>query len=108
MTSNIQPLLLWGGAVLIRSVLVPVILPSASSQAVKQRLLNFVRSLSTVLAFAYCISSLIQQTQKFFVDKDPSDARTEYSMMVELAFALEKHGISVFRFPFHEIGKSQY
>ncbi|KAK9063153.1 hypothetical protein SSX86_017023 [Deinandra increscens subsp. villosa] len=77
MTSYIQPLLLWGGAVLICRVLEPVILPSASSQVVKQRLLNFVRSLSTVLAFAYCLSSLIQQTQKFFADKkDPSDART--------------------------------
>ncbi|PWA73767.1 MSCS-like 3 [Artemisia annua] len=77
MTSYIQPLLLWGGAVLICRVLEPVILPSAPSQAVKQRLLNFVRSLSTVLAFAYCLSSLIQQTQKFFVEKkDPSDARS--------------------------------
>ncbi|MFS7940139.1 hypothetical protein Hanom_Chr05g00460161 [Helianthus anomalus] len=47
---------LWGGAVLICKVLKPVILPSASSQAVKQRLLNFVRSLSTVSAFAYCLS----------------------------------------------------
>ncbi|KAL8237779.1 hypothetical protein R6Q59_018860 [Mikania micrantha] len=58
-------------------VLEPVILPSASNQAVKQRLLNFFCSLSTVLAFAYCLSSLIQQTQKYFADKkDPSDART--------------------------------
>ncbi|KAI3811890.1 hypothetical protein L1987_16586 [Smallanthus sonchifolius] len=57
MTSYIQPLLLWGGALLICST-EPVILPSASSQAAKQRLLNFVRSLSTVLAFAYCLSSL--------------------------------------------------
>ncbi|GKB71834.1 hypothetical protein Tco_0933246, partial [Tanacetum coccineum] len=55
MTSCIQPLLLWDGAVLICSVLEPVILPSAPSQAVKQWLLNFVRSLSTVLAFAYCL-----------------------------------------------------
>ncbi|XP_024976873.1 mechanosensitive ion channel protein 2, chloroplastic-like isoform X1 [Cynara cardunculus var. scolymus] len=77
MTSYIQPLLLWGGAVIICRVLDPVILPSAPSQAVKQRLLNFVRSLSTVLAFAYCLSSLIQQTQKFFAEKkDPGDART--------------------------------
>ncbi|GKE28668.1 hypothetical protein Tco_1444052, partial [Tanacetum coccineum] len=61
----------------IHRVLEPVILPYAPSQAVKQRLLNFVRSLSTVLAFAYCLSSLIQQTHKFFVEKkDPSDARS--------------------------------
>ncbi|KAJ9567789.1 hypothetical protein OSB04_003755 [Centaurea solstitialis] len=77
MTSYIQPLLLWGGAVFICRVLDPVILPSAPSQAVKQRLLNFVRSLSTVLAFAYCLSSLIQQTQNFFAEKkEPGDARS--------------------------------
>lgn len=34
----------------------PVVLPSEASQAVKQRLINFVQSLSTVLAFAYCLS----------------------------------------------------
>ncbi|GAA0176029.1 ion channel [Lithospermum erythrorhizon] len=73
----LQPMLLWIGATLICRALDPVILPSAASQAVKQRLLNFVRSLSTVLAFAYCLSSLIQQTQKFFVEtKENSDART--------------------------------
>lgn len=33
-----------------------VVLPSEASQAVKQRLLNFIRSLSTVLAFAYLLS----------------------------------------------------
>lgn len=33
-----------------------MILPSEAGQIVKQRLLNFVRSLSTVLAFAYCLS----------------------------------------------------
>lgn len=34
----------------------PLVLPSETSQGVKQRVLNFVRSLSTVLAFAYCSS----------------------------------------------------
>lgn len=34
----------------------PVVLPTEASEVVKQRLLNFVRSLSTVLAFAYCLS----------------------------------------------------
>ena len=34
----------------------PVILPTETGQVVKERLLNFVRSLSTVLAFAYCLS----------------------------------------------------
>ncbi|KAL3504869.1 hypothetical protein ACH5RR_034710 [Cinchona calisaya] len=76
-TSYLQPVLLWTGAMLVCRALDPVILTSVVSQAVKQRLLNFVRSLSTVLAFAYCLSSLIQQTQKFFVEtKDSSDART--------------------------------
>ncbi|XP_038886797.1 mechanosensitive ion channel protein 3, chloroplastic-like [Benincasa hispida] len=75
-TSYVQPLLLWTGATLICRALDPVVLPSVASQAVKQRLLNFVRSLSTVLAFAYCISSLIQQVQKFASESnDSSDAR---------------------------------
>uniref|UniRef100_A0A5B6ZTV6 Uncharacterized protein n=1 Tax=Davidia involucrata TaxID=16924 RepID=A0A5B6ZTV6_DAVIN len=76
MTSYLQPVLLWTGAILICRALDPVILPSEASQAVKQRLLNFVRSLSTVLAFTYCLSSLIQQTQKFFMEtNDSGDAR---------------------------------
>ncbi|KAK9271097.1 hypothetical protein L1049_026686 [Liquidambar formosana] len=76
LTSYLQPLLLWTGATLICRALDPVILPSEASQAVKQRLLNFVQSLSTVLVFAYCLSSLIQQVQKFLmVADDSSDAR---------------------------------
>ncbi|XVF17360.1 hypothetical protein REPUB_Repub10bG0114400 [Reevesia pubescens] len=53
-TSYIQPLLLWTGAILICRTLDPLVLLTEASQIVKQRLLNFVRSLSTVLAFAYC------------------------------------------------------
>ncbi|XP_011626432.1 mechanosensitive ion channel protein 2, chloroplastic isoform X1 [Amborella trichopoda] len=76
LTSYLQPLLLWTGATLICRVLDPVMLPTEASQAVKQRLVNFVRSLSTVLAFAYCVSSLIQQAQNFFMDhSDSKDAR---------------------------------
>ncbi|XVF61514.1 hypothetical protein PTKIN_Ptkin08bG0136000 [Pterospermum kingtungense] len=67
-TSYIQPLLLWTGAILICRTLDPLVLPTEASQVVKQRLLNFVRSLSTVLAFAYCLSSTIQQMQKFFME----------------------------------------
>ncbi|KAG9440704.1 hypothetical protein H6P81_020869 [Aristolochia fimbriata] len=75
-TSYVQPLLLWAGATLICRVLDPVILPAEASQIVKQRLLNFVRSLSTVLTFAYCLSSSIQQAQKLFVEgSESSDAR---------------------------------
>ncbi|KAJ7965815.1 Mechanosensitive ion channel protein chloroplastic-like [Quillaja saponaria] len=72
MTSYLQPLLLWTGATLICRALDPVVLPSEASQVVKQRLLNFVRSLSTVLAFAYCLSSLIQEVQKFFMETNES------------------------------------
>uniref|UniRef100_A0ACD5WWE0 Uncharacterized protein n=1 Tax=Avena sativa TaxID=4498 RepID=A0ACD5WWE0_AVESA len=76
-SSYLQPLLLWTGATLICRGLDPVVLPSAASQAVKTRLLTFVRSLSTVLATAYIMTSLIQQVQKFLVDiRSPSDTRT--------------------------------
>ncbi|XP_009131165.2 mechanosensitive ion channel protein 2, chloroplastic [Brassica rapa] len=76
MTSYVQPLLLWLGALFICRALDPVVLPTEASKIVKDRLLNFVRSLSTVLTFAYCISSLIQQTQKLFSEtSDPNDAR---------------------------------
>ncbi|KAG2300628.1 hypothetical protein Bca52824_037100 [Brassica carinata] len=76
MTSYVQPLLLWSGALFICRALDPVVLPTEASKIVKDRLLNFVRSLSTVLAFAYCISSLIQQTQKLFSETtDPNDTR---------------------------------
>ncbi|KAI4337599.1 hypothetical protein L6164_015994 [Bauhinia variegata] len=76
MTSYFQPLLLWSGAMLVCRAFDPLVLPSEASQAVKQRVLNFVRSLSTVLSFAYCVQSLIQQAQKFFMEaNDSSDAR---------------------------------
>lgn len=76
MTSYLQPILLWAGAILICRAFDPVVLSSETSQAVKQRLVNFVRSLSTVLAFAYCISSLIQQVQKFAMEhNDTQDTR---------------------------------
>ncbi|KAL3630155.1 hypothetical protein CASFOL_023139 [Castilleja foliolosa] len=75
-TSYIQPLLLWAGAIYICRALDPMLLPTEAGQIVKQRLLNFVRSLSTVLAFAYCLSSLVQQAQKFFFETNgPTDTR---------------------------------
>ncbi|KAK4480131.1 hypothetical protein RD792_013188 [Penstemon davidsonii] len=75
-TSYIQPLMLWAGAIFICRAVDPMTLPTEAGQIVKQRLLNFVRSLSTVLAFAYCLSSVIQQTQKFFMEKNnPTDTR---------------------------------
>ncbi|KAG4114957.1 hypothetical protein ERO13_D12G079900v2 [Gossypium hirsutum] len=75
-TSYVQPLLLWAGAILMCRTLDPLVLPTEASQVVKQRLLNFVRSLSTVLAFAFCLSSTIQQMQKFFMEtSDSSDTR---------------------------------
>ncbi|XP_019415043.1 PREDICTED: mechanosensitive ion channel protein 2, chloroplastic-like isoform X3 [Lupinus angustifolius] len=76
MTSYFQPLLLWTGLMLICRDLDPLVLQSETSQVMKQRLLGFVRSLSTVLTFAYCSSSLIQQAQKLFKDaNDSSDAK---------------------------------
>ncbi|XP_019177358.1 PREDICTED: mechanosensitive ion channel protein 2, chloroplastic-like [Ipomoea nil] len=76
MTSYLQPLVLWTGAMLFCRALDPMVLPTEASQIVKQRLLNFIRSLSTVLAFAYCLSSVIQQVQKFFMATiDPTDTR---------------------------------
>ncbi|XP_021903346.1 mechanosensitive ion channel protein 3, chloroplastic isoform X3 [Carica papaya] len=72
MTSYLQPLLLWVGAILVCRAVDPVVLPSEASQVVKQRLLNFIQSLSTVLAFAYCLSSLIQQAQKSFMETNTS------------------------------------
>ncbi|KAF8658973.1 hypothetical protein HU200_058811 [Digitaria exilis] len=75
-SSYLQPLLLWTGATLICRGLDPVVLPSAASQAVKTRLITFVRSLSSVLAVAYILTSLIQQVQKFLVDmRNPNDTR---------------------------------
>ncbi|XP_027074892.1 mechanosensitive ion channel protein 2, chloroplastic-like [Coffea arabica] len=76
LTSYLQPFLLWIGALLVCRALDPVVLPTEASRIVKQRLLNFVRSLSTVLAFAYCLSSVIQQAQKFFMEtNEPADTR---------------------------------
>lgn len=37
----------------------PIILATEASQILKQRLLNFARSLSTMLAIAYCVSRLV-------------------------------------------------
>ncbi|XP_059307405.1 mechanosensitive ion channel protein 2, chloroplastic-like [Lycium ferocissimum] len=76
MTFYLQPLLLWTGAMLVCRALDPMVLPTEASQIVKQRLLNFVKSLSTVLAFAYCLSSVIQQAQKFYMEtSDANDTR---------------------------------
>ncbi|KAK4411730.1 Mechanosensitive ion channel protein 2, chloroplastic [Sesamum angolense] len=75
-SSYIQPLLLWTGAIFFCKELDLMILPSEGGQIVKQRVLNFVRSLSMVLAFAHCLSSVIQQAQKFFMEtNDPTDTR---------------------------------
>ncbi|KAI5056556.1 hypothetical protein GOP47_0028374 [Adiantum capillus-veneris] len=69
LTSYLRPLLLWSGVILVCRALDPLVLATEASQAIKQRILNFVRSLSTVLAFAYCASSLSQQLQKVMQDK---------------------------------------
>ncbi|XP_028802800.1 mechanosensitive ion channel protein 2, chloroplastic [Neltuma alba] len=75
-TSYIRPIMLWIGAILMCRALESVALPTETSQIVKERILNFVRSLSTVLSFAYCLSSVIQQAQRFFVQNaDANEAR---------------------------------
>lgn len=74
--SYLQPLLLWSGAILLCRTLDPIVLPSSAGQAIKQRLLIFARSISTVLAFSCCLSSLLQQVQKFFMEtNNPADTR---------------------------------
>ncbi|KAG9139850.1 hypothetical protein Leryth_015236 [Lithospermum erythrorhizon] len=76
LTSYIQPLLLWTGAILLCRTVDPVVPPTEASQAVKTRLINFVRSLSTVVAVAHCLSSVIQHAQKFFTEtNEPKDPR---------------------------------
>ncbi|XP_047322969.1 mechanosensitive ion channel protein 2, chloroplastic-like isoform X2 [Impatiens glandulifera] len=83
MTSYVQPIVLWAGISLICRELEQVDLSLVSSQIVKQRLLNFVKSLSTVLALGYCVSSLIRQAQQSFMkSNDPSDER---NMAVQLS-----------------------
>ncbi|KAF3777726.1 Mechanosensitive ion channel protein 2 [Nymphaea thermarum] len=72
-TSYLQPLMLWTGAVLSCRILDPITLPIETGQSMKQRILIFIQSLSTVLAFSYCLSSLIHQTQKFFMERNDSD-----------------------------------
>ncbi|XP_038999913.1 mechanosensitive ion channel protein 2, chloroplastic-like [Hibiscus syriacus] len=75
-TSYVQPLLLWTGAILMCRTLDPLVLPTEASQIVKQRLLHFVRSLSTVLAFALCLSRTVQKMQRFFMEtSEISDTR---------------------------------
>ncbi|KAL0907105.1 hypothetical protein M5K25_025648 [Dendrobium thyrsiflorum] len=71
--SYVQPVLLWTGTILACRTMDSIVLPSEVSEGVKQRLLTFVRSSSTVLAFACCLSSLIQQAQKFLMKKNSSD-----------------------------------
>uniref|UniRef100_M8C673 MscS family inner membrane protein ynaI n=1 Tax=Aegilops tauschii TaxID=37682 RepID=M8C673_AEGTA len=81
--SCLQPLLLWTGATLICRGLDPVVLRSSASQAVKTRLVTFVRSLSTVLAIAYVLTSISLESNekawevhKFLVDvRNPNDTK---------------------------------
>lgn len=70
--SYLRPLLLWIGVIIICRAFDPIVLPSEASQAVKLRLMTFVRSLSTVLTFAYCLSSGIQQAQRFSMEASDS------------------------------------
>ncbi|KAL9312725.1 hypothetical protein ACSQ67_018177 [Phaseolus vulgaris] len=80
LTSYFRPMLLWTGVMLICRDLDLLVLPSETSQAIKQRLLSFVRSLSTVLTIAYCSSSLIQQAQKFCMEASGSSDERNMSI----------------------------
>lgn len=82
-SSYVQPLLLWIGVTLICRAFDPLHLSSEASVAVKKRLLTFVRSLSTVLTYAYCLSSLIQQSQKLFMESNESSGTN--NMGIEFA-----------------------
>ncbi|XP_073143207.1 mechanosensitive ion channel protein 2, chloroplastic-like isoform X2 [Henckelia pumila] len=73
-TSYVRPLFLWAGAIFICRALDSMVFPTEAGQIVKLRLLNFVRSLSTVTACAYCLSSLIHQAQKIMETNGSPDA----------------------------------
>ncbi|KZV49785.1 mechanosensitive ion channel protein 2, chloroplastic-like [Dorcoceras hygrometricum] len=73
-TSYIRPLFLWAGTIFICRALDSMVLPTEAGQIVKLRLLNFVRSLSTVMACAYCLSSMIHQAQKIMETSGSTDA----------------------------------
>lgn len=55
-TSYLQPLLIWAGVTLICRYLNLISMPSTASQLIKLRLLNFLTSLSTVLAVTLCLT----------------------------------------------------
>lgn len=82
MTSYFQPLLLWTGVMLICRGFDPLVLQSETSPIIKQRLLSFVRSLSTVLTFAYCSSSFVRQAQKFCTETN--DSSNERNISIDL------------------------
>ena len=54
MSSYIRPMLLWASVIVLCRAFEPIVLDSVASQAIKQRFTNFVRSLATVLTFAFC------------------------------------------------------
>uniref|UniRef100_A0A7I4ABS9 MscS-Like mechanosensitive ion channel n=1 Tax=Physcomitrium patens TaxID=3218 RepID=A0A7I4ABS9_PHYPA len=61
------------GAQLLKRAFDPVVLGTEASQAIKQRFVNFIRSLSTVLAFAFCTASLTQQVQRFMMENHDAE-----------------------------------
>jgi len=81
------PLLLWSGVIFICRELDPVVLPSEGIQVIKQRVLSFIISLSTLLTLAYYFSSFIQQAEKFFTrTNDSTDPRPLSSSGVTTSF----------------------
>ncbi|KAL2642785.1 hypothetical protein R1flu_010372 [Riccia fluitans] len=75
--SYIRPVLLWLAVIWLCRAFDPVVLSTEASHAIKERFVNFVRSLSTVLAFAYCTASFTQQVQKMMMDRQENqDSRS--------------------------------
>ncbi|EFJ28057.1 hypothetical protein SELMODRAFT_94155, partial [Selaginella moellendorffii] len=75
LVAYVRPLLIWMGVISICGSIDPVVLSSGASQAIKDRSINFVRSLSTVLAFAVCATNLTEKVQKSLETPDSDKGR---------------------------------
>ncbi|XP_024530130.1 mechanosensitive ion channel protein 2, chloroplastic isoform X1 [Selaginella moellendorffii] len=75
LVAYVRPLLIWMGVISICGSIDPVVLSSGASQAIKDRSINFVRSLSTVLAFAVCATNLTEKVQKSLETRDSDKGR---------------------------------
>ncbi|KMZ76326.1 Mechanosensitive ion channel protein 2, chloroplastic [Zostera marina] len=81
-SSYLQPLLIWAAVILICRSIDPVVLSVKESHVIKQRILNFIRSLTTVLTFGYSLSMFIHQMQNL---RGQSNDASSLSMSLEFA-----------------------